>query len=122
MPITSIAHFTMRAGKVPAALRLVAAVKREAERTQPGTLVYMVHRVLDKKNRPTLELYFYERYRNLNALNAHLASKSWENLLEQWGSCFKGTPKSGIKFFGVDRISAFARPGAIPAARPRSRG
>lgn len=122
MPITSIATFTMKAGKVPGALRLVAAVKRQAEREQPGTLVYMVHRVLDKKNQPTRQLYFYERYRNMAALNAHLASSSWKRLTDDWSSYFEGkTSKAGIRFFGVKRIAAFMRPGAIPTARAAGR-
>lgn len=123
MPITSIATFTIKPGKVPGALKLVAAVKRQAERDQPGTLVYLVHRVLDQKNQPTRQLYFYERYRNLAALNAHLASSSWQRLTREWSGYFEGkTPKVGISFFGVERIAAFARAGAIPSAARRKAG
>jgi len=39
MTITSIATFTMRAGRESDALALIRAVKRQAERDQPGTLV-----------------------------------------------------------------------------------
>ncbi len=119
MPITTIATFTMKPGKVPGALRLVAAVKRQAEREQPGTLVYMVHRVLGSNKQPSRQLYFYERYQNKAALNAHLNSSSWLKLQDEWTRYFEGTKKKGITFFGVRRIGAFARAGAIPAAPKR---
>jgi len=121
MIITTIATFTMRRGKVPGALRLIRAVKKQAESEQPGTLVYLVHRTLDAKGKPTRVLYFYERYRNKAALDAHLASESWEAVLTQWTRFFEGTYPKAIKFFGVQRIAAFARDGAIPSA-PGSRG
>ena len=117
MTITSIATFTMRAGREADALKLIRAVKRQSEREQPGTLVYLVHRVLDRKGKPTRTLYFYERYRNAAALRAHLASSSWQRVTAKWTECFEGrSPKTGIKFFGVDRIAAFERAGAIPIA------
>jgi len=117
MPITSIATFTMRAGREADALALIRAVKRQAEREQPGALVYLVHRVLDKKGKPTRTLYFYERYRNQAALNAHLASTSWKRVVAKWPDCFEGkSAKAGVKFFGVKRIGAFERPGATPIA------
>jgi len=119
MTITSVATFTMRAGRETDALALIRAVKRQAERDQPGTLVYLVHRTLDKKGKPTRTLYFYERYRNAAALNAHLASSSWKRVIAKWTDCFEGkSPKTGIKFFGVKRIAAFERAGAIPIAPP----
>lgn len=119
MTITSIATFTMRAGREADALALIRAVKRQAERDQPGTLVYLVHRTLDKKGKPTRTLYFYERYRNVAALNAHLASSSWKRVIAKWTDCFEGkSPKTGIRFFGVKRIAAFERAGAIPIAPP----
>jgi quinol monooxygenase YgiN len=119
MTITSIATFTMRAGREAEALALIGAVKRQAEREQPGTLVYLVHRTLDKKGKPTRTLYFYERYRNTAALDAHLASTSWKRVIEKWTDCFEGkSARSAVKFFGVKRIAAFERPGAIPAALP----
>jgi quinol monooxygenase YgiN len=117
MTITSVATFTMRAGREADALALIRAVKRQAEREQPGTLVYLVHRVLDKKGKSTRTLYFYERYRGAAALRAHLASSSWKRVIEKWTECFEGrSSKTGIKFFGVTRIAAFERPGAIPIA------
>src|SRR6478672_10421669 len=117
MIITSIATFTMRGGRESDALALVRAVKRQAERDQPGTLVYLVHRTLDRKGKPTRTLYFYERYRNEAALQAHLASTSWKRVIAKWTECFEGrSPKVGIKFFGVQRIAAFERAGAIPIA------
>ena len=117
MTITSVATFTMRAGREADALALIRAVKRQAEREQPGTLVYLVHRVLDAKGKPTRTLYFYERYRNESALQAHLASTSWKRVVAKWTECFEGkSSKAGIKFFGVKRIAAFERAGAIPIA------
>jgi quinol monooxygenase YgiN len=118
--ITTIATFTMRAGRVPGALRLIRAVKRQAEAEQPGTLVYLVHRVLGPTGKPTRQLYFYERYRTKRALKAHLESKSWQAVVAQWPEFFDGPSSKAIKFFGVHRIAAFAREGAIPTAR-RSR-
>jgi quinol monooxygenase YgiN len=117
MTITSVATFTMRAGREADALALIRAVKRQARDEQPGTLVYLVHRVLDKKGKPTRTLYFYERYRNEAALQAHLASTSWQRVTAKWSECFEGkSPRTGINFFGVQRIAAFERAGAIPIA------
>lgn len=122
MVITTIATFTIRRGKVPGALQLIRAVKKQAEAEQPGTLVYLVHRTLDAKGKPTRVLYFYERYRNRAALDAHLASESWEAVLTQWTRFFEGTYPKSLKFFGIERIAAFARVGAIPSTgRSRAR-
>ena len=118
MSITSVATFEMRRGREAGALRLIAAVKRQAEREQPGTLIYLVHRVIGQRTgRPTRHLYFYECYRNQAALQAHLHSGSWRRVQAEWTRYFKGSYKTGIKFFGVKRIAAFARRGAIPIAR-----
>lgn len=118
MIITTIATFEMRKGREARALKLVADVKRQAEREQPGTLVYMVHRVLSKQSgQPTRQLYFYERYRNEAALQAHLKSSSWKRVAAEWGECFTGRSPASISFFGVKRLAAFARKGAIPSAR-----
>ena len=117
MTITSVATFTMRAGRESDALALIRAVKRQALEEQPGTLVYLVHRVLDKEGKPTRTLYFYESYRNEAALRAHLASTSWQRVTEKWTECFEGrSARSAISFFGVKRIAAFERPGVIPIA------
>jgi len=118
MTITSVATFTMRAGREADALELIRAVKRQAESEQPGTLVYLVHRVLDAKGKPTRTLYFYERYRNAAALHTHLASSSWQRVVERWTECFEGkSAKAGVKFFGVKRIAAFERAGSIPIVK-----
>jgi quinol monooxygenase YgiN len=114
MIITSVATFTIRAGRVPGALRLVRAVERQASREQPGTLVYLAHLVLDKQGKPTRQLYFYERYASKAALDAHLASSAWLALTKQWNTYFEGRNPKSIKFFGVKRLAAFARKGAIP--------
>jgi hypothetical protein len=38
-------------------------------------------------------------------------------VIAQWTECFEGkSAKAGVKFFGVKRIAAFERPGAIPVA------
>ena len=117
MTITSVATFTMRAGRESDALALIRAVKRQALDEQPGTLVYLVHRVLDEQGRPTRRLYFYERYRNEAALRAHLASTSWQRVVEKWTDCFEGkSARAAIEFFGVKRIAAFERVGSIPIA------
>ncbi|MGE0442801.1 MAG: putative quinol monooxygenase [Gemmatimonadales bacterium] len=118
--VTVFSRFTMRRGKVPGALRLVRAVKRQAEIDQAGTLVYLVHRVLDKSGKPGRELAFYECYRNPKALTAHLDSTSWRALVANWDTYFEGSSKK-IAFFSAKRIGAFARRGAIPAAK-RARG
>ncbi|MEO6525496.1 MAG: antibiotic biosynthesis monooxygenase family protein [Gemmatimonadaceae bacterium] len=121
MIITSIATFTMRAGQEAGALKLIRAVRKQAESEQPGTLVYLVHRVLDAKGKLTRKLYFYERYSGKAALNAHLASSSWKAVGDNWPQFFEGTFPKSIDFFGVKRIAAFERPGSIPSApfRPR---
>ena len=108
----------MRPGREAEALKLIRAVKREAEMKQRGTLVYLVHQVLTKQKQPkaTRKLCFYERYRNQAALDKHLASASWQAVKSNWPRCFEGTWKKNIKFFGIVRIAAFARRGAIPVA------
>lgn len=116
MIITSIATFTMRAGREAGALRLIRAVERQARREQPGTLVYLAHLELDQRGKPTRTLCFYERYSSKAALDAHLASTSWQAVVQQWASYFEGRSADAVKFFGVKRISAFTRAGAIPVA------
>ena len=116
--ITLTAQFTMKAGKVPEALKLVQAVKRQSEKEQPGTLVYMVHRVLGGNGQPSRTLLFYERYRSKTALQAHLDSSSWQAIVTNWSTCFEGDgPSTAITSESLERIAAFARPGAIPQSR-----
>lgn len=118
--ITLTAQFTMKAGKVPEALKLVRAVKRQSQKEQPGTLVYMVHRVLASNGQPSRTLLFYERYRSKEALQAHLASSSWQAIVTNWSTYFEGDgPSTAITSEKLDRIAAFARPGAIPAPRSK---
>jgi len=120
--LTTVAEFTMRRGRVPGALRLIRAVERQAREEQPGTLVYLAHRVLDSRGRPTRRLCFYECYRNKTALKAHLHSSSWRAVEAEWTRYFEGaSSQTAIKFFGVGRIAAFERPGAIPVARASAR-
>jgi quinol monooxygenase YgiN len=118
-----ISTFTMRRGREAGALKLVRAVEREALRSQPGTLVYLANRVIDAQGKPTRTLYFYEIYASKAALNAHLASASWQAVKKQWNQYFDPKPAKikfagtgTIDFFGVKRIAAFARKGSIPAA------
>ena len=106
-PITSIAQFTIRKGCIPLALARVAAVREQADREQPGTLLYLVHRVLDEKHRPTRTLLFYECYRDQTALDAHLKSSSWKALAKGWGDCFEETMKDGIQLTSLERIAGF---------------
>lgn len=89
--VTLVAQFTMKAGAEQRALRLVDAVREQADREQPGTLLYLVHRVLENK-KETRTLLFYECYRDQKALAAHLASSSWQRLTKAWPRCFEGTP------------------------------
>ena len=104
--ITLVARFTMKPGKVSGALKLVAAVKAEADASQPGTLFYLVHRTLDAAKKPTRELLFYECYRDQAALDAHLASRSWQALTRQWRTYFEKTPKD-VEVTAVERIAGF---------------
>jgi quinol monooxygenase YgiN len=120
--ITLTAEFTMRKGREAGALRLVAAVKRQSEREQPGTLVYLVHRVLDKRNRPTRTLLFYERYRSPAALQAHLRATSWQAIEQQWRTYFEGSSWHTITSTMLTRIAAFERRGAIPVSKGTGRG
>ena len=115
--ITLTAQFTMRPGKIRGALALVAAVKRQAETDQPGTLVYLVHRVLGKNGAPGRTLLFYERYRNKKALDAHLQSSSWRAIETNWERYFEGRSTKSIQSSMLQRIAAFERAGAIPVAR-----
>lgn len=119
MAVTTWGSFTMRRGQEKGALKLINAVKRQAQKDQPGTLVYLVHRLTDAKGRPTRTLLFYERYRNMKALNAHLASSSWQAVVSHWPTYFEGeSAKKGVTFENMDRIAAFARDGAIPIKAP----
>jgi quinol monooxygenase YgiN len=114
MTVTSVATFTMRAGREAGALRLIRAVERQAKSEQRGTLVYLAHRTLDKKGKLTRTLYFYERYRSMKALKAHLASSSWQAVVSQWTKYFEGPSADSVDFFSVHRIAAFERAGSIP--------
>lgn len=104
--ITLVAQFTMKAGAERRALRLVDAVKREAEDEQPGTLLYLVHRVLDGGNKETRTLLFYECYRDKKALKAHLNGAAWQALTKAWSRCFEGSPSTIDPTF-VRRIGGF---------------
>jgi quinol monooxygenase YgiN len=115
--ITLTAQFTMRTGKVREASALVTAVKEQAETSQPGTLVYLVHRVLDPHGRPGRTLLFYERYKDQQALDAHLNSSSWKAIEKDWTTCFEGPSSKSIQASMLARVAAFERPGAIPVAR-----
>lgn len=117
MSLITIATFTMKRGREKGALKLIAAVKREARAKQPGTLTYLVHRKLDQATgKPTRELWFYEVYRSKAALDKHLASASWQAVQAHWTTFFEGSATK-IEFFGLERIAAFTRSGAIPLAR-----
>jgi quinol monooxygenase YgiN len=118
-PVTLIPQLVMRRGREAGALKLIAAVRKEAQATQPGTLVYLVHRVLDGKGDRTL--CFYERYRNQAALNIHMQSASWKAVVTQWQQYFEGASPKDIEILSVKRIAAFARKGAMPLA-PLRRG
>lgn len=109
--ILLVSEFTILEGKVDGALKLVSRVKEEAEKGQPGTLVYLVHRKLDAHGKPGRHLVFYEEYADQAALDRHLASPSWKALVRQWDTYFEGTKPS---FYALDRIAAFTRPGALP--------
>ena len=104
--ITLTARFTMKEGMVPGALALVDAVRAESDEDQPGTLIYLVHRALDKQYQPTLDLVFYECYRDDAALEAHLASPSWKAVVAGWSQYFEGT-SSTIEVTSLGRIGGF---------------
>lgn len=104
--ITLTAQFTMLPGKESLALSRVAAVKAQTDAEQPGTLLYLVHRVLDRNSAPTDTLLFYECYRDQDALNAHLACSTWKALVAGWSECFVGTQADTVLMF-LDRIDGF---------------
>lgn len=106
--ITSVAQFSMKADQVDRALALVAAVEQEAAAAQPGTVVYLAHRVVDQDGVPTLGLLFYESYIDQAAVQVHLNSRSWQTLVTNWPLCFEGTTAS-IQLRPVERIAGFVR-------------
>lgn len=106
--LTSVAQFTMKPGKVALALKRVNAVRKQAELEQPGTLFYLVHRVLDMKNRPTRTLLFYESYRDEAALEAHLNSSTWKALAKGWSQCFEGSVQN-ITLTTLTRLGGFVK-------------
>ena len=121
MAIYIFATIVMKRRREQAALKLVRALKRDTEANQRGALTYLVHRTLDKKTRKqSRTLYFYEVYRNKAALDAHIASKAWKAMEQNWPECFEGSYKHP-RFFNATRLAGFTRPGAIPVARPRKR-
>ena len=110
------AEFTMREGCEEGALALIATAKEQAEAHQPGTLVYLVHRILDADGNPGRTLFFYEGYEDAEALTTHLDSSSWKAIEEKWTEYFEGPSWHSITSQKLDRIAAFARPGVIPIA------
>ncbi len=104
--VTLVAQFTMKAGAVSRAMKLVDAVRQESDRDQPGTHLYLVHRVLDQKQKETRTLLFYECYRDDQALQAHLGSSSWKALVNVWSQCFEGRV-SDISVTKVRRVGGF---------------
>ena len=111
--ICFVAELTIKPGREAGALKLVRAAACGARRGQPGTLVYFVHQVTKgaKQPKPTRTLLFYECYRNQAALNAHLASPSWQAIEAQWPRSFEGKPLvgKGITLTGLQRLAGFAR-------------
>ncbi len=108
--ITLVAQFTMKAGAVSRASKLVDAVRRQANEEQPGTLLYLVHRVLDAKGRETRTFLFYECYRDDAALTAHLREQFME-----------GTGQGVAKVLRGERDRDRRHEGA-PTRRLRARG
>lgn len=96
----------MLPGKEDLALQRVMAVKVQSDTEQPGTLLYLVHHVLDANHNPTDALLFYECYADDPALQTHLQSSSWVALTKGWSECFAGTPDS-IAVTSLDRIAGF---------------
>ncbi|MEP7381166.1 MAG: antibiotic biosynthesis monooxygenase [Gemmatimonadota bacterium] len=104
--VTLVAQFTIKAGAVSRAMKLVNAVRQHADHEEPGTLLYLVHRTLDENQKKTRTLLFYECYRDQRALTAHLTGSSWKALVKAWGQCFEGSV-SNIAVTKVRRIGGF---------------
>ena len=96
----------MLAGKEDLALQRVMAVKVQSDMEQPGTLFYLVHRVLDDGVNPGNKLFFYECYADEAAKEAHLNCSSWQALVAGWSDCFAGSLSDVTPVF-LDRISGF---------------
>jgi quinol monooxygenase YgiN len=119
MAIYIFATIVMKRGREKGGLKLIRAVERGTEASQPGANTYLLHRTLDKKtNKVTRKLFIYEVYRDKPALDAHLASKGWKAMKEHWKTYFEGSYKYP-RYFNAVRLAGFTRPGAIPVARSR---
>ncbi|MCC6316556.1 MAG: antibiotic biosynthesis monooxygenase [Gemmatimonadaceae bacterium] len=106
--ITLLAEFSVKPGQADRALALVNAVAADAQANQPGTLLYYAHRVLNGAGQPTSRLAFHECYADQAALQAHLASPSWQALVAVWSECFEGIP-ADVAVTSLDRLAGFTR-------------
>jgi quinol monooxygenase YgiN len=121
MAIYIFATIIMKHGRVKDALKLISAVERNTETSQPGANTYLLHRTLDAETKKiTRTLFIYEVYRDEAALTAHLNSKAWKAMQKNWANCFEGSYENPT-FFNGERLAGFTRPGAIPVARATKR-
>lgn len=69
MPITLIASFQIKEGKMDEAIQYLKEIVPKVRETESGCLAYIPHTVKGAKNKNTIV--FYEKYTDQDALNTH---------------------------------------------------
>jgi quinol monooxygenase YgiN len=80
MPITLIASFKIKEGKMDEAIALLKEIVTKVRGSEEGCLAYIPHTVKGAKNKNTI--LFYEKYKDKDALNIHSANlpKNFEKM------------------------------------------
>ena len=118
---TTIATWYVKAGKLDEARRALAALAKQVEETEPGTLGYLVHSGGSGSLPPTSPetIVFVEIYKDKSAFEHHLNGPAFTGFLEKHGELFVPAPTGGGAFFQVenlDRIEGFVRKAAAGCA------
>ncbi|MHA1270499.1 MAG: putative quinol monooxygenase [Candidatus Helarchaeota archaeon] len=78
--IIIVAELKVKEGKMEEAIELLKEIVPKVRQTEPGCISYIAHTVKGKKNKNII--LFYEKYKDKNALNEHMANlpKNFEKL------------------------------------------
>jgi len=132
--VTLIAKWYVKEGSQAKAVAALKALAAEVLRTEPDTLMYLVHTPdMTHASLPTptdTQIFFVEAYASMNAFFAHLNGQAFTNFVKQYGDLFitaTGTTAGGetvsIPFVEVEflnRQAGFVRESAA-ASQPTAR-
>lgn len=87
-----MAKWTILTGKENEAIAALHNLAKEVEKTEPDTLLYMVHvpnfKAKSLPTPPIGEVVFWEVYSDVNAFNKHITGPAFQNFLKTYGNLF----------------------------------